>query len=107
MSAHLTQRGNRRQQTFFSDGDDAAYLDPLRDGCAAAGVAIWSYCLMPNHVHLVLPPSDEDGLRGAIAEAQRRHSRRVNFREGWRGYLWQGWFASVAMDGPYLMACDR
>jgi putative transposase len=104
---HVTQRGNRRQTVFFSDEDYAAYLALLAEGCRAAGVEVWGYCLMPDHVHLILTPSDADGLRAALAEAHRRYSRRVNLREGWRGYLWQGRFASVAMDGAHLLACAR
>jgi putative transposase len=104
---HVTQRGNRRQPVFFGDEDYAAYRALLAEGCQAAGVEVWGYCLMPNHVHLVLTPGNEDGLRVALAEAHRRYSRRVNFREGWRGYLWQGRFASVPMDEAHLMACAR
>ena len=104
---HVTQRGNRRQPVFFCEADYAAYGDLLAEGCRAAGVAIWAYCLMPNHVHLILVPSTPDGLRAALGEAHRRYTRRVNFREGWRGYLWQGRFASFAMDEPYLLACAR
>ncbi len=51
--------------------------------------------------------SGAEGLRAALAEAHRRYTRRVNLREGWRGYLWQGRFASVAMDEPHLMAAAR
>ena len=51
---HVTQRGNGRQQTFFTAEDYAAYRDLLAVQCAAYGVAIWSWVLMPNHVHLVL-----------------------------------------------------
>jgi len=65
------------------------------------------YCLMPNHVHLILVPEEADGLRAALSEAHRRYSRRVNFREGWRGYLWQGRFASAPMDEAHLMAAAR
>lgn len=104
---HVTQRGNRGQQVFFSDEDYAAYRSLLADGCRAAGVAVWAYCLMPNHVHLVLVPSHEGGLRAALAEAHRRYSRRINLREGWRGYLWQGRFASVAMDAGHTLAAAR
>jgi putative transposase len=50
-------------------------------------VEIWAYCLMPNHVHLIAVPKSEDGLRQAIGEAHRRYTRRVNFRERWRGHL--------------------
>ena len=52
-------------------------------------------------------PHSEDGLRRAIGEADRRDTRRINFREGWRGYLWQGRFASFIMDEPYLLAATR
>ena len=104
---HVTQRGNRRQEVFFSDADCAAYKALLAEHCAAAGVAVWAYCLMPNHVHLILVPPDEDGLRAALGEAHRRYTRRVNFREGWRGYLWQGRFASFAMDERHLLAADQ
>jgi putative transposase len=104
---HVTQRGNRRQPTFFCDDDYLLYRDLIAESCRAAGVGVWAYCLMPNHVHLILTPSDRDGLRAALGEAHRRYSRHVNLREGWRGYLWQGRFASVAMDEPHLMACAR
>jgi len=104
---HVTQRGNRRQQVFFREEDYAAYAALLAEGCRAAKVAVWAYCLMPNHVHLILVPSDADGLRAALAETHRRYTRQVNLREGWRGYLWQGRFASVAMDEPHLLACAR
>jgi putative transposase len=104
---HVTQRGNRRQQVFFRDEDYAAYRALLAEGCRAAGVAVWAYCLMPSHVHLILVPSDEDGLRAALGETHRRYTRAVNQREGWRGYLWQGRFASFPMDEPHLLASAR
>ena len=62
---------------------------------------------MPHHVHLIVVPKTEDGLRRAIGEAHRRYTRRVNFREQWRGHLWQGRFASFVLDEPYLLACAR
>src|SRR5258706_825766 len=104
---HVTQRGNRRQQVFFDEADYQTYRELLAEGCRAADVAVWAYCLMPNHVHLILVPRDEDGLRAALGEAHRRYTRKVNFREGWRGYLWQGRFASFPMDEDYLLACAR
>ena len=102
MPHHVTQRGNRRQPTFFREDDYAAYLELMGQWCRERGVEIWAYCLMPNHVHLIAVPQSEDGLRLAIGEAHRRYTRRVNFREGWRGHLWQGRFASFVMDEPYL-----
>jgi putative transposase len=104
---HVTQRGNRRQKTFFVKGDYEAYLELMAQWCDLCGVSAWAYCLMPNHVHLIVVPKTEDGLRRAIGEAHRRYTRRVNFREGWRGHLWQGRFASFVMDEAYLLACSR
>ena len=62
---------------------------------------------MPNHVHLIAVPETEQSLRRGIGEAHRRYTRRINFREKWRGYLWQGRFASFVMDEPYLLAAAR
>lgn len=104
---HVTQRGNRRQQTFFGDEDYAAYVDLMAEWCAARGVAVWAYCLMPNHIHLIAVPPEETALARAVGEAHRRYTRRINFREKWRGYLWQGRFASFVMDESYLLAAAR
>lgn len=104
---HVTQRGNRRQETFFSEDDYTAYLDLMAEWCGKRGVAVWAYCLMPNHVHLVAVPEGQDSLRRGIGEAHRRYTRRVNFREGWRGHLWQGRFGSYPMDEAYLFAATR
>jgi len=62
---------------------------------------------MQNHVHLVAVPDSKDGLAKAVGEAHRRYTRHVNFREGWRGHLWQGRFKSYAMDESYLLAAVR
>ena len=107
MPHHITQRGNRRMQTFFGEDDYRAYLSLLVEWCGRHDVSVWSYCLMPNHVHLIVVPQTADGLRRAIGEAHRRYTRLINFREGWRGHLWQGRFASFVMDEPHLMAAAR
>ncbi len=104
---HVTQRGNRRQPTFFQEEDYAAYLALLGEWCTRCEVQVWAYCLLPNHVHLIVVPGGEDGLRRALGEAHRRYTRRINFREGWRGHLWQGRFASFAMDEHYLLRAAR
>ena len=101
---HVTQRGNRRLTTFFRDEDYQAYIDLMAEWCHKCGVEIWAYCLMPNHVHLFALRESEDGLRRGIGEAHRRYSRMINFRENWRGHLWQGRFASFPMDETYLLA---
>ena len=68
---HVTQRGNGRARTFFGDDDYALYRDLLAEHCRAAEVEVWAWCLMPNHVHLILVPSDPDGLRRALARVHR------------------------------------
>jgi REP element-mobilizing transposase RayT len=62
MPHHVTQRGNRRQPVLFCDDDDQAYTERMADWCGRYEVRVLSYCLMPNHVHLILVPSTEDGL---------------------------------------------
>lgn len=107
MPHHITQRGNRRQQTFFSDDDYKAYIELMAEWCGEYEVDIWAYCLMPNHIHLVAVPSKAENLRLAIGEAHRRYTRRINFSKGWRGHLWQERFSSFVMDERYLLACVR
>ena len=53
MAHHVTQRGNRRQQVFFSADDRHTYLRYVQEACAQFGVSIWAWCLMTNHVHFV------------------------------------------------------
>ena len=89
---HVTQPGSRRQPVFFSDGGRPLYLKLVSPGCAAADVRCLSWCLMDNHIHLIL--GSEDSLRAALGEAHRRYTPAVKFREVWRGYLFQGRFAS-------------
>jgi putative transposase len=103
----ITQRGNRGQRTFFSDQDYQSYLELMGEWCGAHQVEIWAYCLMPNHVHLIAVPHTADGLRRAIGEAHRRYTRLINFRKKWRGHLWQGRFASCALDPPHLLTAAR
>jgi len=104
---HVTQRGNRRETTFFGDGDYRLYRDLLGAAAAKAGAAIWAYCLMPNHVHVIVTPQDEDGLRRTFGELHRRYTAHVNARHRWTGHLWQARFGSVAMDEDHLIAAIR
>ena len=88
-------------------GDYAAHLELPAEWCGRCSVEVWAYCLMPNHVHLVVVPARADRLRRGIGEAHRRYTRRIDFREGWRGHLWQGRFASFVMDEDYLLEAVR
>ncbi len=104
---HVTQRGNRRERTFFEEGDYALYLDLLAEASRRNGVEIWSYCLMPNHVHIIAVPSDEDGLSRTFSQLHRRYTGYINARLRVTGHLWQGRFGSVAMDEAHLHHCFR
>ena len=104
---HITQRGNRRQRVFFEESDFALYRDILAERCRKAGVAVWAYCLMPNHVHLIMVPQSTAGLARAIGETHRQYTGFVNARARWTGHLFQGRFASVALDEEHLIAAAR
>jgi putative transposase len=104
---HVTARGNRREPIFFEDGDQDVYRTILSEQMQKASVSVWAYCFMPNHVHLILCPHDADGLARAMGAAHRRWANFVNARGGWRGHLFDGRFASVAMDDDHLVAAAR
>jgi len=104
---HVIQRGNRRQQVFFYPGDKTLYLELLKEQVKKHGVDVWAYCLMDNHVHLVLVPKTAEGLAKAVAETNRYFTCKINKRYGWRGYLWQGRFISFVMDEIYLIRTLR
>jgi putative transposase len=101
---HVTQRGNGRARTFFGDADYALYRDLLAENCRTAGVEVWAWCLMPNHVHLILVPSDPDGLRRALARVHRSYAGIIQARRRRSGHFWQGRFGAVAMDEEHLAA---
>ncbi len=104
---HVTQRGNGRQKTFFGDDDYRLYRDLLARECAAHRVAVWSWVLMPNHVHLILVPEREDGLRAALARVHRAYAGHIHARLDRTGHFWQGRFGCVAMDEAHLVAALR
>jgi putative transposase len=104
---HVTQRGNGRARTFFHDDDYTSYRDLLGAACRAAQVEVWAWCLMPNHVHLILVPADADGLRRALAPAHRRYAGIIHARRKRTGHFWQGRFGAVAMDEEHLAAALR
>jgi putative transposase len=89
LAHHVTQRGNRREAIFFEDGDHEIYRDLLAEQTLKAGVEVWAYCLMPNHVQLIPVPADADGLGRAVGETHRRCTNFINARGRWTGHLFQ------------------
>ena len=104
---HITQRGNRREQVFFADGDRAAYLRWLREYAEKHDVDILAYCLMTNHIHLVAVPASDDGLHKVFKPLHMRYAQRINRARSWKGHVWQGRFFSSALDETYLWAAVR
>ncbi len=104
---HITQRGNRQMPIFFSDDDRRYYLATLTKACAVQAVKCLAWCLMDNHVHLILLPPTADALRAALASSHTKYAQHVNLRQGLTGHLFQGRFASYAMDDAHLMVAVR
>ncbi|MEN6400791.1 MAG: transposase [Armatimonadia bacterium] len=104
---HVTQRGNRRANVFFGDGDYQQYLIWLGKYAAAANVKVWAYCLMTNHVHLILVPNDADGLARLLRPLHAHYSQYVNLQQGWRGHLWEQRYYSTVLDDDHLTAAVR
>lgn len=104
---HVTQRGSRRQRTFFCPEDYVLYRDLLAARCEENDVEILQYCLMPNHVHLLLRPNDVTGMSRALKAAHSAYARRINGRHDWSGHLWQSRYWSHAVTGSRVIAAAR
>ncbi|WP_247903631.1 transposase [Bradyrhizobium sp. 131] len=104
---HVTQRGNQRNRVFFGDDDYRLYLSILTEQARVGGCEVWCYCLMPNHVHLILRPDSEAALARTVGETHRRYTTLINGRNKTTGYLWQGRFWSAALDERYLLDAAR
>ncbi|MHB8405760.1 MAG: transposase [Gammaproteobacteria bacterium] len=104
---HVTQRGNRREDVFFTEADRTTYLKWLYEYSDKHRVDVLAYCLMTNHIHLVVVPSGEEALHQMLKPLHMRYAQRINRRKGWKGHLWQGRFFSSALDEHYLWAAIR
>lgn len=104
---HVIQRGNRSQNVFFSDKDKKTYLKILKKYSMLEGLEIWAYCLMDNHVHLIVIPQMENSLAMGIGKVHKDYTRMINLRQGWRGFLWHGRFKSYPLDEQYLYTAVR
>ena len=98
---HVTQRGNNRQDVFFVDDDRLVYLALLREQSLCYGFEVGGYCLMPNHVHILGVPAEEDSLAKAIGRTHLLYTQYVNRLHTRSGHLWQNRFFSTAMDEGY------
>jgi putative transposase len=104
---HVTQRGNRRERVFHTRGDAAAYLDLLHKYAMDLTVEIVAYCLMPNHVHLILVPKNGDALHRLLKPVHGRYAQRINRLLGHRGHVWQDRYFSSPLDAGYFVNAVR
>jgi putative transposase len=104
---HVTQRGNARQVVFESDADHLVYLDLLRTHSRIHRLAVAGYCLMLNHVHLIVVPRRTDSLPLALKNAHGRYATYFNARKASSGHVWQGRYYSCPLDAPHFWAALR
>jgi putative transposase len=104
---HVTHRGNRRAPIFVEPGSQLRYLRLLQDEAGDLGLDVWAYCLMPNHVHLIVVASDPLSLARTMHRAHGQYAQWVNARQGWSGHLWAHRFYSAPMDDAHLWAAVR
>lgn len=104
---HITQRANRREDVFFTDEDRNQYLEWLIEYSNRHQVEVLAYCLMTNHIHLVLEPFAEDGLQQVLKPLHMRYAQHINRIRGWKGHVWQGRYFSSPLDERYTFAAIR
>jgi putative transposase len=108
VAVHVVQRGNDRQACFRQNGDRMLYLLHLRDLAGRTGCAIHAYCLMTNHVHLLMTPKAPESCTVLMRDLGQRYVQYFNRRYGRTGSLWEGRFRSCLVESArYVLACHR
>ena len=105
---HIIQRGNDRQLIFRDHADYMVFLGWLGDAARQFNVAIHSYVLMPNHLHLLASPSEPTGLARMMQWIGRQYVPYFNRKYARVGTLWQGRYRATVIDSErYFMTCSR
>lgn len=99
---HVTQRGNNRQDVFFVETDRQVFLQYLREAAQRFVLQLEGYCLMTNHIHLVVTPAREDSLALALKRVNQLYAQYVNRLHGRSGHVWQNRFFSCPLDPEHL-----
>ena len=108
LTVHIVQRGHDKQRCFFDETDYRAYLDYLREFALKASCSVHAYCLMTNHVHLLVTPHSTNSCAKLMKNVGQHHVQRINSRRGRKGTLWEGRFYSCpVMTEAYALACYR
>jgi putative transposase len=102
ISYHLTQRGNGRQQIFFSDADCQLYLDLLARYAAEARLRLHAYCVMPNHTHLIATPERAGSMSAALSRTHADYARHFNLERRSCGHVWQARYFSCPLDRAHF-----
>lgn len=104
---HVTQRGNGRRDVFFSDDDRRMYLAILRDHCRRNDLSMLAWCLMTNHVHLVVIPEHENSLAAAFGRTHNEYAHWLHVKQRRIGHLWQNRFHSCPLERRHLWDAIR
>lgn len=104
---HVTQRGNARQVVSESDADRLVYLALLRSHCRTQRLSLVGYCLMSNHIHMIVVPRRTEALRLALKHTHGLYVACFSARHASSGHLWQGRYVFCALDEPHLWAALR
>lgn len=105
---HVVHRGHNRQDVFGGPQDYRAYLATLHEFRDRYGVKLYAYCLMTNHVHLLLAPARATGIAQLMKRVAGRYTRHYNRQARRTGTLWEGRYRSSLVDrDEYLLACCR
>jgi putative transposase len=104
---HVVHRGNHQQLLFATDEDHRTYLRMLRRYSAQFSMRVWAYCLMPNHVHLIVVGRFRNSIPRAVGNTHRHFSRCANSRTETTGHLWANRFYSTILDESHLWAAVR
>lgn len=108
LPVHIVQRGNNRMPCFQSDEDRLVYLSLVRELVRSTGCALHAYCLMTNHVHLMMTPPDGDACSSLMKVLSHRYALYFNKKYQRTGGLWEGRFRSCLVESSeYILACHR
>ena len=108
VALHVIQRAVNRVACFRAEADYLVYLSQLRQLSAKHGCAVHAYCLMTNHVHLLLTPSAAHSVTALMRDLGRRYVPYFNRRHERSGTLWEGRFRSCIVESAtYVIACYR
>ena len=106
---HIVQRGHDRQPVFVQRRDFEYYIANLADAKSEHSIRLYGYCLMTNHVHLLVAPGEDiTGVSSFMRMLAGRQTRYINKLETRTGTLWEGRFKASLIDTEaYLLACYR